>query len=47
LLVAALGGLVIALKLLQLGLRLYVKAREAKMSPEERQEFERFKEKHR
>jgi hypothetical protein len=46
-LIAVLGGLAVVLKLLQFGLQHYVKAQEAKMSPEERQEFEQFKEKHR
>lgn len=43
------GGLfacAIFLTLLQLGLRRYVKAQEAKMSPEERREFEQFKKDH-
>lgn len=42
-LIGGLVGLVIVLKGVQIVLQRYLKAREAKMSPKERQEFEKFK----
>jgi len=42
-LVVGLLGLVVFLKLLQLGLRRYVKTQEARMSPDELRDFEEYK----
>jgi len=39
-------ALVVVLKLVQLGLMHYVKVQEARMSPDERREFEEFKKQH-
>jgi len=39
-------ALVVVLKLVQLGLMRFVKIAEARMSPEERREFEEFKKQH-
>jgi hypothetical protein len=45
-LIAGLLGLILVLKLVQLGLNHYVKVQEARMSPAERQDFEDFKRQH-
>ena len=36
-------GFVVLLKLVQLGLRYYVRSQEARMSPEERRDFDEYK----
>ena len=46
-LVGGLVSLAVVLKGVQVVLHRYVKAQEVKMSPEERREFEKFKEEHR